>query len=819
MEKLTKALMTDETGQAIVTKLTALSGQMHELAMATRGSAILFESESDISVLGDGGYLAVYVGSTNPLVISGWTGDNSLVTGHLYYLIKSGTDVASRDLGEYGGSAVTDTTLSVSGAPADAKTVGDALATKADSSDVTALTTVVAGKADSADVTALDARVTAQADDVYNKAVSKNLMGMEVGKYYPVDIPQGTQLVITRSDGSIFPTDNVERLYMYDADRQYVDYASLKTGTNYKVTPGMRDDVAYLRWYDDNGGTYDVPMMVVTLADRGIPYAEYFENVRQLADRYNSGTAEISGKIESLSDDVYANAVSKNLMGMDFNMYRVNLSTGDYLTVTKQDGSVFDIESTQRLYCFDSRKRWVQSRYLNHGTTYETFVLNQDVSYLQWGADGLYPITVPMMVAKGNSPVEYTEYFKTVRTFDNDEEVTPYYSRNSATSYGVTFTWSDGVCTINGTANHAGYSVNNYLLKSSQNKPLIFEVGKKLYIHYHATSPAILFEIDAYKYDEGTGTYKAFDVFVMRGPGWYIVPADTERLALSIRIQDGTTVIGKFSDFGIFETYPKKRIEQCPNLPLLVTLTDDDTLTDEDVEHFHGCLMHNGVQGGYAFIGRRVEEAGTTTISKMQEVEDDGFDVLPHCWTQATYFLNGETRDLNECMSNMVKIKRYMAEHQLMSQDQWIVPYGVTDEGIRHIAKSLGFKMMFSSATKDFNRAIDTERYRTKRVGFHPTWTEQSNIQLPELKAIVDKMVEYGGGWLIVCCHVKDWNKNNWPDNPEMWVDFDDTLDDNGYPIGYAPLNEFISYAKSVGCTFVNVREGYRWIEPYLLDT
>lgn len=143
MEKLTKALMTDETGQAIVTKLTALSGQMHELAMATRGSAILFESASDISVLGDGGYLAVYVGSTNPLVISGWTGDNSLVTGHLYYLIKSGTAVASSDLGEYGGSAVTDTTLAISGAPADAKAVGDALALKADDTDVTALDTKV----------------------------------------------------------------------------------------------------------------------------------------------------------------------------------------------------------------------------------------------------------------------------------------------------------------------------------------------------------------------------------------------------------------------------------------------------------------------------------------------------------------------------------------------------------------------------------------------------------------------------------------------------------------------------------------------------
>jgi hypothetical protein len=125
MEKLTKALMTDETGQAIVSKLNALTGQMHELAMATRGSAILFESESDISVLGDGGYLAVYVGSTNPLVISGWTGDNSLVTGHLYYLVKSGTAVASRDLGEYGGTAVTSTTFTEHGVPADDFAVGE----------------------------------------------------------------------------------------------------------------------------------------------------------------------------------------------------------------------------------------------------------------------------------------------------------------------------------------------------------------------------------------------------------------------------------------------------------------------------------------------------------------------------------------------------------------------------------------------------------------------------------------------------------------------------------------------------------------------
>jgi uncharacterized protein with ParB-like and HNH nuclease domain len=41
----------------------------------------------------------------------------------------------------------------------------------------------------------------------------------------------------------------------------------------------------------------------------------------------------------------------------------------------------------------------------------------------------------------------------------------------------------------------------------------------------------------------------------------------------------------------------------------------------------------------------------------------------------------------------------------------------------------------------------------------------------------------------------------------------------NGYPIGYHDLNEFIDYAKSKGATFVNVREGHRWIEPYLQNT
>lgn len=294
MEKLTKALMTDETGQAIVTKLTALSGQMHELAMATRGSAILFESESDISVLGDGGYLAVYVGTTNPLVISGWTGDNSLVTGHLYYLIKSGTAVASSDLGEYGGTAVTSTTFDKHGVPADDFAVGQALAGKADADDVTALTTVVAGKADADDVDArfdtveqaiedvtfdgMDMLLTEVSDTVYGG----NLMDMSNATKTASDIIRGGRLYHP-SSGAFYsnPWGNPDGVqmdgYPKDAEGNAVGMTvngeaatklRLYSGTAYVVTYEFSDSThfvktAYANVDKYNSGNYSVQQEVV----------------------------------------------------------------------------------------------------------------------------------------------------------------------------------------------------------------------------------------------------------------------------------------------------------------------------------------------------------------------------------------------------------------------------------------------------------------------------------------------------------------------------------------------------------------------------
>ena len=665
---------------------------------------------------------------------------------------------------------------------------------------------------------AVRAQIEALNDDiatVNDAAFSKNLMGMEYKKFYklPKPIPAGTQFTIRRADGSVLPTTNKERLNFYREDKSYITYVGINTGTTSKTTAAITADVYYLKWDDPNNeGAYDHPMMVTTYADRELPYEKYYEPNPQLNETVEAAVTNL----DTLSEDVYSTAISQNLIDTkDSIMYPVELKEGDYVTITKEDGSVFSTENAQKVQLFNSDKQWFQTRYLNHGATREVFIVNgDDAAYMMLVTNDACPFNTNLMVVKGSTAKPYVPYFMDFK-HRLDGEITPYYSKNNTTNQGVTYTWDENnVCTITGTATATSHCT---LQAYTSVKPAIYEVGKKLYIHYHVTDANIFLELVSCKMNGST--LVSSKSLVMRGEGWYIVPEDTDRIAVYIRVQKGVTVNGKFEDFAIYDTYPKERIENSPCLPLLVTITDDDTLTDEDVGHFHDCLMHNDVRGGYALIGRRITEAETTTLAKMQEVEDDGFDVLPHCWTQTTYFLNNEDRDIAKCISNMQKIKRYMSQNALTSQKEWIVPYGVTDEGIRHVAKTLGFEMMFSSATKDFNRAFETERYRVKRVGFHPTWTEQSNIQLPELKALFDKMVAYGGGWLVICTHVKDWNPDNFPENPEMWVTFDETLDANGYPIGYHDLNEFIDYAKSKGATFVNVREGHRWIEPYLLNT
>jgi hypothetical protein len=62
-------------------------------------------------------------------------------------------------------------------------------------------------------------------------------------------------------------------------------------------------------------------------------------------------------------------------------------------------------------------------------------------------------------------------------------------------------------------------------------------------------------------------------------------------------------------------------------------------------------------------------------------------------------------------------------------------------------------------------------------------------------------------GWMIITTHIKDW--------VNAGVTWNDTLDDNGYPIGYERFNEVVQYALGLGYEVKNFPQAFGEFEPY----
>ena len=60
--------------------------------------------------------------------------------------------------------------------------------------------------------------------------------------------------------------------------------------------------------------------------------------------------------------------------------------------------------------------------------------------------------------------------------------------------------------------------------------------------------------------------------------------------------------------------------------------------------------------------------------------------------------------------------------------------------------------------------------------------------------------------WMIITTHFNEWGVNTW----------DSTVDETGYPVGYARANEIMQYAKASGAKVLTVPEAWRYFEPII---
>lgn len=377
--------------------------------------------------------------------------------------------------------------------------------------------------------------------------------------------------------------------------------------------------------------------------------------------------------------------------------------------------------------------------------------------------------------------------------------LTRYGNFTDRTFRGITFTWSGRQCHVSGTADGGEAFVNIYY----GSLPDGMSPGDLYSIRYESTTSRI--GVHCYFYDESetliSNVSGSSDMGMM-------VPFGASKWLIRIYVLNGATLDGYLTRLQVVKVKPLEM-----DVPLIVSFVDDDTTTDELVTKFHDACCHNGVKGNYAVITNSVEN-GNTSASRLVAYEDEGFGLLIHCYQQyypsdSPWNPEGGVRteaQTNACRANLAKGIRQMIDMGLLNYDYWITPGGHREQDLIDIAKQLSLKCLISTNNGRENNMTDYNKWFIKRVSFGATDTPASS-SMSGIKALIDEVASRGKGWFIITTHFNDgWSDLTW----------DDTLDANGYPIGYARFNEMVQYAISKGMVPMSIPQAWQYYAPIL---
>lgn len=199
-------------------------------------------------------------------------------------------------------------------------------------------------------------------------------------------------------------------------------------------------------------------------------------------------------------------------------------------------------------------------------------------------------------------------------------------------------------------------------------------------------------------------------------------------------------------------------------------------------------------------------------MDKLLDYEDEGFGMLIHCYQQvyssgSPWIHYQRTKaQTDECRANLAKGMRDMREMGFVNFNHWITPGGHMEKDLQTMARLFGMKSMASIGNGRHNTMQDLNRFYIKRLSLHPI-DDTVPGSVAGIKNYIDKCAEDNlGGWLIITTHFNEWGNLTW----------DETLDANGYPVGYSRFNEVIQYAITKGLVPMSYQEAWTYYEPIL---
>lgn len=369
-------------------------------------------------------------------------------------------------------------------------------------------------------------------------------------------------------------------------------------------------------------------------------------------------------------------------------------------------------------------------------------------------------------------------------------------SNTDITYKGVTYTWIDGVCTLNGTVNDS-YSFNT-LFEDRESLPYDIKPNNTYYIYFDTTSEYVGVEAVIFNDDS---TYTQSPSWVSGGT--FTVPRNAVGMILRLRCAPYKTFNGE--TISNIKIYGMRLAYSMPKL--LVSFVDDDASATEYVTKYHDACMHNGIRGNYAVMPYRMEN-GRTDATNLLNYELEGFGILLHCFDQNQAFWRDPTFDYNLALEDLIRAIRSLNTYGFTNFMYWVYPSGYRWREVQELARNISAKCALATDNYDTNRKDNAERYFIRRCSFNPT---DDNIQksLDAIKHIVNNAVSNNEDcWLIITTHFNGWDE----------LTYDNTLDSNGYPIGYSRFNTMVQYVLSHGFKCVSVPNGYSHFKPYLKD-
>lgn len=429
-------------------------------------------------------------------------------------------------------------------------------------------------------------------------------------------------------------------------------------------------------------------------------------------------------------------------------------------------------------------------------------------------------VSVQMLTAEPNDVLSETvntisEQLSDDKKFYGIDFAPMYFDFSTVTHNGVSFTWDaiKRTCKVSGTTTPD--AANDILcsgkLPEGMNEGDKFLIRFKLdkiqsiavRVYFYDSNGNIL--LDKYSSLHKIGNASADIPFE--------VPAGSATWRIKVyvpyRASDPITVDATVTRLQLFKTTPRKM-----EVPLIVSFIDDDTTNDTYVTRYHDSCCHNGITGNYAVITDRIGD--TTSLAKLLQYEDEGFGMLIHAkdqnpsrtpyWSPKDEQGNPRahtTEEINLCRANLCAGLRKMREDGFVNINYWVTPGGHHEDEIIEMAKQLGLECMIPTNNFRYNSMQDCTKWIIRRISLDNTTQSGAAENLQFVKDKIDEAVAAGGGWLIITTHYNEgWSST------DTW---DDTLDSNGYPVGYDRFNEIAQYAILSGMVPMTIPQAWEY--------